>query len=186
MVLYVLSEEIRYGNILKEEVVNQSVGKHMAKMKKLPIGIEFFEDFKRDNFYYVDKTGLIRDLIDTRGGVNLFTRPSRFGKSLNMDMLKNFFEIGMDPSLFEGLEILKETELCEQYMGKYPVISISLKDVEGMEFQNAYDMLGNTISEEERRFGLLLESDRLTTFEKGQLERLMKGEFDNMGCDQSM
>ena len=106
-------------------------------MKKLPIGIEFFKDFKRDNFYYVDKTGFIRDLVNTRGSVNLFTRPRRFGKSLNMDMLKSFFEIGTDPELFEGLEISKETEICEQYMGKYPVISISLKDVEGMEFETA-------------------------------------------------
>ena len=101
------------------------------EMKKLPIGIEFFDRFKKENFYYVDKTGLIRDLLRARGSVNLFTRPRRFGKSLNMDMLKTFFEIGTDKTLFEGLEISKETELCEQYMGKYPVISISLKDVEG-------------------------------------------------------
>ena len=90
------------------------------EIKKLPIGIEFFKDFKRDNFYYVDKTGFIRDLINTRGSVNLITRPRRFGKSLNVDMLKTFFEIGTDPTLFENLEISKETELCSQYMGKYP------------------------------------------------------------------
>ena len=120
----------------------------MEKKKKLPIGIEFFKDFKRDHFYYVDKTGFIRDLINRRGSVNLFTRPRRFGKSLNMNMLKTFFEIGTDPSFFEGLEIAAETELCEQYMGKFPVISISLKDVEGMDFQTAYDMLGIVVSEE--------------------------------------
>ena len=99
------------------------------KLKKLPIGIEFFEIFQRDDFYYVDKTGLIRDLLNTRGSVNLFTRPRRFGKSLNLDMLKTFFEIGTNPSLFHGLAIWEEKELCEQYLGKHPVISISMKDV---------------------------------------------------------
>lgn len=117
-------------------------------MKKLPIGIEFFKDFKRDNFYYVDKTGFIRDLVNSRGSVNLFTRPRRFGKSLNMSMLKTFFEIGTDPSLFDGLIIAKEAAICEQYMGKYPVISISLKDIDGSDFQSAYDMLGIIISRE--------------------------------------
>ena len=133
-------------------------------MKKLPIGIEFFDHFKRDNFYYVDKTGLIRDLLNTRGSVNLFTRPRRSGKSLNMDMLKAFFEIGANPALFDGLEISKETQLCQQHMGKYPVISISLKDIEGTDFQTAYAMLVNTISEKAARFSGLLNSDRLTQF----------------------
>lgn len=146
--------------------------------KKLPIGIEFFKDFKRDNFYYVDKTNFIRDLMNSRGSVNLFTRPRRFGKSLNVNMLKTFFEIGTDPSLFEGLEISKETTVCEQYMGKYPVISITLKDVEGRNFQIAYDMLGIVISEEARRFKFLLESGKLMQYEKDQLLRLMKGDFE--------
>ena len=97
--------------------------------KKLPIGIEFFDNFKKDQFYYVDKTGFIRELLETRGSVNLFTRPRRFGKSLNMDMLKTFFEIGADPSLFEGLEISTDPALCERHMGKYPVISLSIKYV---------------------------------------------------------
>ncbi len=148
-------------------------------MKKLPIGIEFFDHFKRDNFYYVDKTGLIRDLLNTRGSVNLFTRPRRFGKSLNMDMLKAFFEIGANPALFDGLEISKETQLCQQHMGKYPVISISLKDIEGTDFQTAYAMLVNTISEEAARFSGLLNSDRLTQFEKEKLIYLIKGRFEN-------
>ncbi len=148
-------------------------------MKKLPIGIEFFDNFKRDNFYYVDKTGLIRDLINTRGSVNLFTRPRRFGKSLNMDMLKTFFEFGTDPSLFDGLEISKETEICKQYMGRYPVISLSLKDVEGTDFQTAYNMLGSTIGEEAGRFGFLLQSDKLTQAEKKKLNRLIEEEFEN-------
>ncbi len=100
---------------------------------------------------------------------NLFTRPRRFGKSLNMDMLKTFFEIGTDPTLFDGLEISKETALCEQHMGKYPVISISLKDVEGTDFQMACAMLGNIISEEAGRFDFLLENDKLTQYEKEKL-----------------
>ena len=151
----------------------------MQKKKKLPIGIEFFKDFKRDNFYYVDKTSLIRDLIDLRGSVNLFTRPRRFGKSLNMDMLKTFFEIGTDSSLFDWLEISKETDICEQYMGKSPVISISLKDVDGMDFQTASGMLGIAVSEEAERFGFLLESNKLTPSEKMKLTRLMDGDFQN-------
>ena len=148
------------------------------KKKKLPIGIEFFEDFKRDDFYYVDKTGFIRDLIDTRGSVNLFTRPRRFGKSLNMDMLKTFFEIGTDPSAFDGLEISREAAICERYLGKYPVISISLKDVEGLNYQTAYDMLGIIVSREARRFHFLLKSDNLMQYEKDRLLCLMKGDFE--------
>ncbi len=150
----------------------------MKIKKKLPIGVEFFKSFKKDDFYYVDKTGFIRDLINSRGSVNLITRPRRFGKSLNMDMLKSFFEVGTDPTLFDGLEISKEPAVCEQYMGKYPVISISLKDVEGRDFQTAYDMLEITISEEARRFGFLLDSDRLTKFEKEQMNDLMRGRFE--------
>ncbi len=150
----------------------------MSEKKKLPIGIEFFKDFKRDNFYYVDKTGFIRDLVRSRGSVNLFTRPRRFGKSLNLNMLKTFFEIGAEPCLFDGLEISKETAICEQYMGKYPVISISLKDVEGMDFQMAYDMLGIVVSREARRFSFLLESDKLMQYEKDQLMGMMKGNFE--------
>ena len=145
--------------------------------KMLPIGIEFFDNFRRDNFYYVDKTGFIRDLINNRGLVNLFTRPRRFGKSLNMAMLKTFFEIGTDSALFDGLEISRETDLCERHMGRYPVISISLKDVEGEDFQTAYDMLGVVVSEEARRFGFLLESGRLTQYEKESLICLIRGDI---------
>ena len=120
----------------------------MERKMKLPIGIEFFKDIRTRGYYYVDKTGFIKDLLDSCGSVNLFTRPRRFGKSLNMDMLKTFFEIGTEPSLFDGLCISKESAICKQYMGKYPVISISLKDVEGMDFQTAYGMLGIIVSEE--------------------------------------
>ena len=150
----------------------------MEKKKKLPIGIEFFKDFKRDHFYYVDKTGFIGELVNTRGSVNLFTRPRRFGKSLNMDMLKTFFEIGTDLSLFDGLEISKEAALCEQYMGKYHVISISLKDVTGLNFQTAYGMLGIIVSEEAGRLEFLLGSDRLTLADKKKLTRLIEGDFE--------
>ncbi len=150
----------------------------IMKLKKLPIGIEFFEIFQRDDFYYVDKTGLIRDLLNTRGSVNLFTRPRRFGKSLNLDMLKTFFEIGTNPSLFHGLAIWEEKELCEQYLGKHPVISISMKDVEGENFQIAYDMLGAAICEEAGRFDFLLESSRLTQADKDKLSLLIEENFE--------
>lgn len=149
----------------------------MELKKKLPIGIEFFKDFKRDSFYYVDKTGFIRDLVNSRGSVNLITRPRRFGKSLNMDMLKSFFELGADPALFEGLEISKENAICEQYMGKYPVISISLKDAAGLDFQTAYDMLGSAVSEAAEHFDFLLDSEKLASSEKMKLSRLMECNF---------
>ena len=105
--------------------------------KKLPIGIENFEEFSAEDFYYVDKTLFIKELLQNWGKVNLFTRPRRFGKSLNMSMLKCFFEIGRDPALFEGLKIAQEKELCEKYMGKFPVISISLKSVDGLNYEAA-------------------------------------------------
>lgn len=103
----------------------------VTEKKKLPIGEGFFGNIRTKGFYYVDKTSFIGELLRTRGSVNLFTRPRRFGKSLNIDMLKSFFEIGADATLFEGLKIMQEKDLCEQYMGKYPVLSISLKDVGG-------------------------------------------------------
>lgn len=103
-------------------------------MNKLPIGIDNFEKIRKNDFYYVDKTGLIKDLLNNWGEVNVFTRPRRFGKTLNMSMLKNFFETGSDKTLFDGLQISKEKELCKKYMGKFPVISISLKGVDGLSF----------------------------------------------------
>ena len=107
----------------------------MEKKKKLPIGIDNFEKLREENFYYIDKTGLIRELLDDWGMVNLFTRPRRFGKSLNMSMLESFFSINGNPSCFDGLEIYGEKQLCEKYMGKYPVIAISLKGVEAGDFE---------------------------------------------------
>ena len=146
--------------------------------KALPIGIEFFRDFKSKDYYYVDKTAFIGELLRTKGAVNLFTRPRRFGKSLNMNMFKCFFEIGADASLFEGLDISKERELCEQHLGKYPVISLSLKDVEGGSFETAYDCLGMLISEEASRFAFLKESDRLQEEDKMRLRQLIAGDFE--------
>lgn len=104
------------------------------RKKMLPIGIEDFKEIVTENFYYVDKTRLIRDLLNDWSKVTLFTRPRRFGKSLNMSMLQTFFEIGTDPKLFDGLEISKETKLCDEYLGKYPVVSVSLKSIVGSNY----------------------------------------------------
>ena len=108
----------------------------MAGKKKLPVGVEFFDELIRENFYYVDKTGMIAELLNDWGKVNLFTRPRRFGKSLNMRMLQAFFEVGCDTALFEGLKIWNEKALCEKYVGQFPVISITLKNAEGKCFKN--------------------------------------------------
>ena len=134
--------------------------------KKIPIGIEKFDEIRADGFYYIDKTGMIRDLLYNWGKVNLFTRPRRFGKSLNMSMLKCFFEIGCDESLFQGLEIMKEGELCRDYMGKFPVIAISLKSVNGNDYETARNMISSVIGKEALRFQFLADSDLLTEVEK--------------------
>lgn len=148
-----------------------------SEKKKLPIGIEMFRKIRTAGFYYVDKTGFIKELLTSWAEVNLITRPRRFGKSLNMDMLRTFFEIGTDPSLFQGLQISEEADLCEAHMGKYPVISISLKDVEGSSFEEAKDMLGAVVNEAAMRFQMLMDSTRLTEYEKKQLERLLLEDF---------
>lgn len=142
--------------------------------KKLPVGIEDFEKLRKEDFYYIDKTGIIRDLLNNWGEVNLFTRPRRFGKTLNMSMLKNFFEIGADQALFDGLTISKETVLCERYMGKYPVIFISLKGVDGLTFEDAYGMLRRIIREEASRLRLLLSSERIAEDDKRALARILE------------
>ena len=134
--------------------------------KALPVGIESFEEIRKDNYYYVDKTGMIRDLLRRRGKVNLFTRPRRFGKSLNMSMLKTFFETGCEKELFDGLEISKEEGLCSQYMGKYPVVSLSLKGVNGSDYATARSLLCSAVGNEALRFQFLLEDDSLTEPEK--------------------
>ena len=140
--------------------------------KMLPTGIESFEKLRRGNFYYVDKTGLIRDLLKNWGEVNLFTRPRRFGKTLNMSMLKCFFEIGVDKTLFDGLAISKETALCEEYMGKFPVVFISLKDVDGLTFKEASGKLHEIIQKEIRRLYFLTESSKLSEMDKQAFNKL--------------
>ncbi len=133
---------------------------------KLPIGIDGFEKLRTNDFYYADKTMFIKELLQNWGEVNLFTRPRRFGKSLNMSMLKCFFEIGSTPALFDGLKIMEEKELCETYMGKFPVISISLKSVDGLNYETAVVALQTVIGNEAGRFLFLNSSDRLTHDEK--------------------
>ena len=142
--------------------------------KKLPIGIDGFEKIRTNDFYYVDKTLFIKELLENWGEVNLFTRPRRFGKSLNMSMLKCFFEIGGDPKLFDGLKIMEETDLCEKYMGMFPVISISLKSVDGRNFDSALAALKTVIGDEARRFDFLRTSTRLSEGEKESYARLIK------------
>lgn len=145
--------------------------------KKLPVGIESFAEMLSDDYYYVDKTEFIRELLQNRGKVNLFTRPRRFGKTLNMDMLKTFFSYGTDPALFQGLKISADVSLCEQYLGKCPVIFLSLKSVSGSTFSEAYDLLSEVIREEALRFQWLMDSDRLSIYEKLPLEKMLSGDF---------
>ncbi|MDO4175566.1 MAG: AAA family ATPase, partial [Eubacteriales bacterium] len=144
--------------------------------QKLPVGIDDFEKLRKENFYYIDKTGLIRDLLNNWGEVNLFTRPRRFGKTLNMSMLKCFFEIGTDKTLFDGLAISRETTLCEEYMGKFPMIFISLKGVDGLNFEEAYGALRRIIRAEVLRLKFLTKSDKITDDDKRPFERLLKEE----------
>ena len=145
---------------------------NMRNRKKLPIGIDSFEKIIRHNFYYVDKTEMITELLHNWGEVNLFTRPRRFGKSLNMNMLQSFLEIGCDKSLFNGLKVSREKELCEEYMGKFPVISLTLKNVEGLNFESARKSLKNTLGMEAWRLSALAESSRLTEEEKNSYKAL--------------
>ncbi len=145
----------------------------MAGKAKLPMGIENFERIRKDGFYYVDKTGLIKDFLENPAYVNLFTRPRRFGKTLNMSMLKYFFETGSDNAIFDGLEISEEKELCEEYMGKFPVISITLKGATGENFEEAKVMLRNIIGTEAMRFQFLMQSPCLTEMERRRYEALI-------------
>ena len=144
--------------------------------KKLPIGIENFEEFSSEEFYYVDKTLFIKELLQNWGKVNLFTRPRRFGKSLNMSMLKCFFETGSDPALFEGLKIMQEKDLCEKYMGKFPVISISLKSVGGLQYDSAVAALRTVIGNEAGRFRFLRDSAKLDEDDKNSYNQLINVE----------
>ena len=140
--------------------------KCMKEMLKLPVGIESFQEIRQLGFYYIDKTKLIEQLLEQWGKVNLFTRPRRFGKTLNMSMLRYFFEIGTDNTLFEGLYISENKKICEEYMGKFPVIFISLKNVEGLTFEEARYRLLEVLGREARRFEFLASSERLTADDK--------------------
>ena len=144
----------------------------METLLKLPVGIEDFREIREEGFYYVDKTKLIEQLLRSWGKVNLFTRPRRFGKTLNMSMLRCFFEEGTDSALFEGLYISKNREFCEEYMGKFPVVFLSLKGVEGLTFEEARASLCELIAGEVRRFKFLLNSDRLDDDEKNMYREL--------------
>ena len=157
--------------IFKSLMMERSVGK---VRKKLPIGIDGFEKIRTNDFYYVDKTLFIQELLQNWGEVNLFTRPRRFGKTLNMSMLRSFFEIGSDPSVFDGLKVMQEKNLCERYMGKFPVISISLKSVDGLNYQTALTALKTVIGDEASRFDFLRTSDKLSENEKESYARLIK------------
>lgn len=145
----------------------------MEKKLKLPVGIDGFEKIRRNGFYYIDKTKLIEQLFLNWGEVNLFTRPRRFGKTLNMSMLKSFFEIGTDTSLFDGLYVSENKELCEQYQGQYPVIFLSLKDVEGLSFSEAKRKCIQLIKREAERFYGLKNSERLLDIDKKNYCRLL-------------
>lgn len=146
----------------------------MAQLKMLPVGIEDFKSFSEQNYYYIDKTGLIIDLINNGAAVNLFTRPRRFGKSLNMSMLKSFFEIGSDPILFDGLKVRQAHQIWGSHFGKYPVVSITLKGVSGLRYQSARSALADVIGNEALRFQFLLDSSKLSATEKAMYSQLIK------------
>ena len=152
----------------------------MAEHIRLPVGVDSFEKIRREGFYYVDKTLLIEQLLEECGEVNLFTRPRRFGKTLNMTMLRSFFEIGTDETLFDGLAIQKNRKLCEEYLGKYPAVFLSLKSVDGLTFDSAKYRLMELIGMEAERFFFLLTSEKLTENEKDRyrsLIQLSNGQF---------
>lgn len=154
--------------------------------RKLPVGIDSFEQLRKENFYYVDKTGLISDLLDGWGSVNLFTRPRRFGKTLNMSMLKSFFEVDGNKSIFEGTSISKNKDVCECYMGKYPVVFLSLKGVDGLTYDVALQSLYGIIVSEIRRLRFLTHSDRLAADEKRYLNRMLNEEATDIDIRNSL
>ena len=154
------------------------------RKKKLPIGIDNFEKLCTEDFYYIDKTGFIKELLDNWGEVNLFTRPRRFGKTLNMSMLEHFFSLNGDKSIFEGLEISKETAVCEEYMGKYPVVSISLKGIDALNFETAFQMAARAVRRTASKVQYLLESDVLSESDKMEYKRLLDSKMDESTfCD---
>ena len=154
------------------------------KNLKLPVGIEDFQEIRRNGFYYIDKTGLIEQLLDSWGKVNLFTRPCRFGKSLNMSMLRYFFEIGTDMTLFNGLHIMQRKDLCDEYMGRFPVVFLTLKGVDGLTFEKATNKLINIVALEAERFIFLKNSDKLTDNEKQRYCALVKMQDGKYAMDE--
>lgn len=154
------------------------------KNLKLPVGIEDFQDIRRNGFYYIDKTGLIEQLLDSWGKVNLFTRPCRFGKSLNMSMLRYFFEIGTDMTLFNGLHIMQRKDLCDEYMGRFPVVFLTLKGVDGLTFEKATNKLIKIVALEAERFIFLKNSDKLTDNEKQRYCALVKMQDGKYAMDE--
>ena len=153
---------------------------------KLPVGIENFEEIRTKGFYYVDKTELIRDLLNSWGKVNLFTRPRRFGKTLNMSMLKYFFEIGTDSALFDGLAISREKALCDRHMGKYPVVFLSLKGVDGLNFETAYEEFCKLIRNEAFRLRFLNDSEKITDVEKESFRHILNGDYSEKDIRSSL
>ena len=153
---------------------------------KLPVGIENFEEIRTKGFYYVDKTELIRDLLNNWGKVNLFTRPRRFGKTLNMSMLKYFFEIGTDSALFDGLAISREKALCDRHMGKYPVVFLSLKGVDGLNFETAYEEFCKLIRNEAFRLRFLNDSEKITDVEKESFRHILNGDYSEKDIRSSL
>lgn len=145
---------------------------------RLPVGIEDFAEIRRHGYYYVDKTQLIEQVLNRRNKVSLFTRPRRFGKTLNMSMLQHFFEIGTDPKFFQGLSISKNNKLCEKHMGKYPVVSISLKSIHADSYAKAKAQLIKLVNREARRVQFLLDSDRLTAVDKALFSELLDREME--------
>ena len=158
----------------------------MPEVLKLPVGIESFEEIRRENFYYIDKTKLIEQLLQQWGKVNLFTRPRRFGKTLNMSMLRCFFEIETDETLFHDLYISQNKKLCEEYLGRYPVIFLSLKNVDGLDFEEAQSRFVELIGEEAERFLFLLNSDKLSENEKNKYQALIELENGKYTMDHGM
>lgn len=154
--------------------------------KMLPIGVENFAKIRENDMYYVDKTEMIYDLIMSHGDANLFTRPRRFGKTLNMDMFKTFFEIGQNPSLFKELAICTHTKVCQQYQNKYPVVFISLKEATGFTHKNALDMVKNLVAEEYQRHSYLADSDILDSIEKAQFNRIRSMKIEEGDLESSL
>ncbi|MCI9004950.1 MAG: AAA family ATPase [Lachnospiraceae bacterium] len=156
------------------------------RQKKLPIGIDNFEKLRSEDFYYVDKTGLIRELLHNWGEVNLFTRPRRFGKTLNMSMLEHFFSLDGDKRMFDGLDISKETALCEEYMGKYPVISVSLKGIDARYYETAYQKVVQVIMEVAAKSYFLLDSENLNEHDKAAYRKLLDDNMKEGTLDSSL